>query len=168
MSFCDVSLSRLAIEALVHPELCAEIVVQFNHMPKFKKLPSSVYVMMVLDVLHASIAFKMDDAAKRLTELSSATFPDENVSKFSNETQRLIKIMKGGYALPYQLGSQIIQKVCNTQSLYFNRTMYDLLDHALALERGHGPHRDPKLLDKDTNYNKYGPLGLCVAMREYT
>jgi len=37
--FCDVSLSRLAIEALVHPDLHAEIVVQFNHMPKFKKLP---------------------------------------------------------------------------------------------------------------------------------
>jgi len=163
---CNVSPSRLSIEALVHPELCAEIVVQFNHMPKFKRLPGSVYLMMVLDVCHASFAFKMDNAAKILTKLSFATFPGENVSKLSNETQRFIKIMKEGYALPYYLGSQIIQKVCSTPSMYFNRTMYNLLDRVLALKKGHGHHRDPKLLERDPNYKKCGPLGLCVAMRE--
>jgi len=74
--------------------------------------------------------------------------------------------MKGGYALPYQLGSQLIQKVCATQSQYFNRSMFNLLDNALAIEKAHGPHRDPKLLEKDPLYVKYGPLGVCVNMRE--
>ena len=122
--------------------------------------------MMVLEVCHASFSFKMDKAGKSLEALTLSDFPGENISKFSNEAQRLIKIMKGGYALPYQLGSQILQKVCNTQSLYFNRTMYNLMDHALKLEKDHGPHRDPKLLEASANYSTYGPLGLCVAMRE--
>ena len=50
---CDFSLSLLAIEALVHPDLRADAVVQFSHEEFFKKLPGSVYLMMVLDVCHA-------------------------------------------------------------------------------------------------------------------
>ena len=96
-----IYISCLAIEALVHPELRAEIVVQDSHMKQFKKLSGSVYLMMILEVCHASFAFKMDDAAKSMEDLALTTFPGENVSKFSNEAQRLIKIMKGGYALPY-------------------------------------------------------------------
>ena len=66
---CDWSLSRLAIEALVHPDLRAEVVVQFNHTDSFKKLPGSVYLMMVLDVCHASFSCKMDEAADKLEVL---------------------------------------------------------------------------------------------------
>ena len=91
--------------------------------------------MMVLGVCHASFSFKMDDAGKSLEVLTLSDFPGENISKFSNEAQRLIKIMKGGYALPYQLGSQILQKFCTIQSLYFNRSMFTLMDHALKLEK---------------------------------
>ena len=36
---CDFSISRLVIESLVHPELRAEIIVQFSLTPSFKKLP---------------------------------------------------------------------------------------------------------------------------------
>ena len=44
--------------------------------------------------------------------------------------------------------------------------MFNLLDHALKMEKDHGPHRDPKLLENETSYTKYGPLGLCVVIRE--
>ena len=73
--------------------------------------------------------------------------------------------MKGGYALPYQLGSQFLHRVCATQSLFFNRSMFNLFDKALVLEKCHGPHRDPKLLESATDCENYGPLALCVAMR---
>ena len=43
--------------------------------------------------------------------------------------------------------------------------MYNLLDHALALEKSHGPHKDLKLLEKSPDYEKYIPLGICVTMR---
>jgi len=68
--------------------------------------------------------------------------------------------------LPYQLGSQLIQQVCATHSQYFNCSMFNLLNNALAIEKAHGPHRDPKLLEKDPLYVKYDPLGVCVDMRE--
>ena len=84
--------------------------------------------MMVLDACHALFEFKMDDAGKSLSELTLASFEGGNVSKFANEAQRLIKIMKGGHSLPYHIDSQVIQKVCATQSHYFNRSMFNLLD----------------------------------------
>jgi len=42
----------------------------------------------------------------------------------------------------------------------------NLLDSALSIEKAHGPHRDPNLLEKDPLYVKCGPLGVCVNMRE--
>ena len=71
----------------MHSELRAEIVVQHNHMPLFKKLPGNVYLMMFLDVYHALFVFKMDNAAKSLSELTLASFAGENVRKFANEAQ---------------------------------------------------------------------------------
>ena len=83
-------------------------------MENFKKYLGNIYLMMVLEACHASFSFKMDIAVKSLEDLQLSDFPGENVSKFSNEAQRLIKIMKGGYALPYQLGFQLLQKACTT------------------------------------------------------
>ena len=88
-------------------------------------------------------------------------FPGENVSKFANETQRLIKILKGGYALPYRLGSTLFRKVTNTQGTYFNRTMFNLLDRVLVMEKVHGPHKYPILLEADSDYANLEPLGVC-------
>jgi len=122
---------------------------------------------MVLDVCHASFSSKMDEAAVHLKALELSDFPGGNVSKFANEAQRLIKIMKDGYALPYQMGSKIVTKVCSTKSIFFNRSMYNVLDRVLAMEKAHGPHRDSKALEKSGDYKEYGPLGICVKMRDY-
>ena len=78
--------------------------VQFSHMIAFKKLPGSVYLMMVIDICHASFSCKMNDTAIKLESLDLSAFPGENIGKFTNEAQRLIKVMNDGYALPYQLG----------------------------------------------------------------
>ena len=164
---CDFSLSRLAVDSLVHPDLRAEVITQHGHVPNFKKLPGQVYMMMTLDVCHASFAFKMEEAAETLNDLSLDSFPGENISKFANEAQRLIKIMQGGYSLPYQLGSTVLRKVCTTQSDYFNRSMFNLLDSSLSMERKHGPHKNPKLLESDPSYPTAGPVGVCTSMREF-
>ena len=94
--YCDWSLSRLTIEALVHPGLRADVVVQFNHTASFKKLPGSVYIMMVLDMCHEPFSYKVDEAAVNLEALELSEFSGENISKFANEVQQLIKIMKDG------------------------------------------------------------------------
>ena len=122
--------------------------------------------MMVLDVFHTWFSCKMDDAAASLEALELSTYPRENISTFSNDAQGLINIMKNRYTLPYQLGSKLINKMCNTQSLYFNRVMYSVMDKGLVMEKAHGPHRDPNVLEKAANYKEYGSLGICVKMRE--
>ena len=53
-----------------------------------------------------------------------------------------------------------------TQIPYFSCSMFSLLENVLAMEKLHGPHRDPKILEKDASYVKYGPLGICIDMRE--
>ena len=104
--------------------------------------------MMVLDVCHTSFSFKLDDATDSITALTLSSSPSDNISKFTNEVQRSIKMMKRGYDLQYQLGSQLVLKSTKTQSDYFNRSIFNLMDNALAIEKSHGPHRDPKLLEK--------------------
>ena len=63
---------------------------------------------MVLEVCHASFSSKINDTTIKLEERELSAFPGENINKFANEAQRLIKIMKDGYALPYQLGSKVV------------------------------------------------------------
>ena len=74
--------------------------------------------------------------------------------------------MEGGYNLSYQLGSKLDRKVSNTQSNYFNRCIFNLLDKLLEIDCKHGSHRDPKLLDNDASYPKYGHVSLCTTMRK--
>ena len=35
------------------------------------------------------------------------------------------------------------------------------------MEKGHRPHRDPEVLENSEDYKEYGPLEICVKMREY-
>lgn len=58
--------------------------------------------MMVLELCLVSYSFKIDEAGGCLDALTLNNFPGENISKFSIKAQRLIKIMKRGYTLPYQ------------------------------------------------------------------
>ena len=44
--------------------------------------------------------------------------------------------------------------------------MFNLLDKVLEMEKADGPHRDPKLLEISPNYSKFGPIGVCINMRE--
>ena len=82
---CNISLSRLAIEALVHSNLRAEVFVQFIHEKLFKKLQGSVYLMLVRDICDASLSCKLDDAVASFQALIISSFPGENISKFANE-----------------------------------------------------------------------------------
>ena len=75
-------------------------------------------------------------------------------------------MIKGGYTLPCQIASATVLKVTNTHSIYFDRTMYNLLDCVLFMEKVHGPHKDPKLLECAADYNKLGPLWACREMRD--
>ena len=95
----------MAIEALTYLDLRAQVVMQYEEEESSKRLPGQVYLMMVLQVCHALYVFKLDDATEKLQAMSLAYFPGESVSKFTNESQHLINIMMGSYALPVSLNS---------------------------------------------------------------
>ena len=44
--------------------------------------------------------------------------------------------------------------------------MFNCLDQVLSMEKSHGPHEDPKLLESNKDYTKLGPLAVCKEIRE--
>ena len=78
---------------------------------------------------------------------------------------KFIKVVENGYALPVDLGSGLIKKVTSSESPYFNRTMFNNLDHALEIERRFQT-KDLKLLRVDPSYSRYGTIEVCVIMQE--
>ena len=164
----DIALSRLAVECLISETLRGEVETRFEHDPLFHEYAGQVYYMMVLEVVNASTTHDIDAASKAFDTLSLDTFPGENINKFSTEALRLIHIMRGAYALPYQLGSKLLSKVDNTQSTYFNQQVHDLKKVARSMEIAHGCLRDPKLLESASDYKTHGPIPLCSSLqREY-
>ena len=125
--------------------------------------------MMVLDICNASADHDIEAATKSFGKLTLADYPAENIEDFATEALRLIKIMQGGYALPYNLGSDLLNKVSTTACPYFNRKVFYFLDSVTVMEDKVGASRDPQLMTKDPDYKAHGPIALCsLLQREYT
>lgn len=70
--------------------------------------------MMALDTCNASVFHGIEGAKKKLEALDRNSYPGENVTDFTSDAQRLIKIMQGVYALPVKTGSNLINKLTAT------------------------------------------------------
>ena len=112
----DIQLSRLTVDALISPGIRLQVATRFRHDPKFEEYPGSVYLMMIYEVVNASTSLDITNAEKDFKALSLAEYPGENISTFIDEVLRLIHILECAYALPYQLGSQLLEKVQATSS----------------------------------------------------
>ena len=164
----DSYLSRLAVESLLSSALDAKILIRYGHYDDFEDLPGQVYLMMVLDICNASADHDIEAATITFGKLTLADFPWENIEDFATEALRLIKIMQSGYALPHTLGSDLLSKVSNTASPYFNRTVFTFLDSVRVMEDKVGASRDPAMMTKDKEYKSFGPVVLCsLLQREY-
>ena len=120
---------------------------------------------MVLDVCNTSAAIDVKTANTKFYELSLSNFPGENISQFAVLALKCIKIMKGGFSLPTDLGSTLLMKASKTGTELFNRQVMDQYTHADALERLY-EMKDPKLLLANPGYDKYGPVGCCSFLQE--
>lgn len=161
----DILLLRLIVDCLISSQLRQQVTMRYRHDPLFNDYPGSVYLLMILDVVNASTSMDIATATKAFATLQLATYPGENVSLFATEALRLIHIMECGYALPYQLGSQLLEKVHQTQSVYFNMQVQTMLHEARTMENSLGPVGDPKSLASYTLYATHGPVGLCAALQ---
>jgi len=79
--------------------------------------------MMVIDVCHVSFSCKMDEAAVNLESLELSVFPGESITKFANEAQRLIKIIKMD-ALYHTNWYQILSRRCVELRVYISTEVY--------------------------------------------
>ena len=137
--------------------------IRFDHRLDFEYLSGACLFMMALETWNASVSHDVKGARNQLDGLTLDSYPGENVTDFTTEAQRLIKIMQGDYALPVNTGSKLIQKVTKTSCEYFNRKMYTLLDEVKTLEHEY-KLSDPKTLTKDDpKYAKFGPLVGVIA-----
>ncbi len=161
----DVTMSRLVCESLLTPGFYDKIFVRYGHLPDFKKLPGLCLLLMALETCNASVFHDIDGAAQVFADLSLDSYPGENVADLSNEALRLIRIMKGGYALPVSTGSRLLQKVARTSCEEFNHAIYTLLDTVKRMERKYKAV-DPRKLLNDPSYDKLGPIGLINTLHE--
>ena len=163
----DVYLSCLAVESLMTSALDAKVFIRYEHYDDFEDLPLQVYFMMVLDICNASTDHDIEAATKSFGKLTLADYPTENIENFATKSPRLIKIMQGGYALPYNLGSDLLNRVSTTACPYFNGKVISFLDSVTVMEDKVGASRE--LMMQDPNYTTYGPIALCSLLQhEYT
>ena len=120
---------------------------------------------MALETCNASVSHDIDGAAQAFAGLTLDNYPGENVANLGNEGLRLIRIMKGGYALPVNTGSRLLQKVARTSCEEFNRKVYNLLDTVKQMEHKYKV-LDPRKILQDPQYNKLGPIGLISTPYE--
>ena len=161
----DIHLSCLAVDALISAAIRLQVTTRFRHDPNFEDYPGSVLLMMIYEVVNASTSLDISHALKDFEALVLVNYPGENISTFIDEVLRLIHILECAYALPYQLGSQLLEKVQETSSTYFNIQVQLLLHEAKTMEDTVGPISDPKSLENHQNYGVYGPIALCAALQ---
>ena len=161
----DVQLSRGIVDALITPNLRLQVKTRYRHDTDFLSYPGSVYLMMIYDVVNASTSLDIATATTAFKALALNSYPGENISAFADEALRLIHIMDCGYALPYQLGSELLDKVHETQSTYFNMQVQLMLHEARTMENSIGPIADPKKITQHASYPTRGPIGLCAALQ---
>ena len=166
---CDVALSRLMVESLVSPGLRQKVATRYDHLDDFDDFPGQVYLKMVMEVCHASVSLDISASEARLLDIKLSEFPGENVADFISEVLRLLKILLTGYSIHYQWSTRIIRKVTETNSPYFNRTMWVLYDNAKRMEDSWGPQRDSAKMSMECkDYDLYGPIAACANIsKEY-
>ena len=161
----DIQLSRQVVDSLITTTLRTQVTTRYRHLPDFETFPGSVYLMMIYEVVNASTSLDIANAKTDFKDLLLSEYPGENISTFVDEALRLIHILECGYCLPYQLGSQLLEKVEETGSTYFNMQVQLMLHEARTMENTVGPISDPKSLELHSSYSTHGPVGLCGALQ---
>ena len=82
-----------------------------------------------------------------------------------NKALKLVKIMKTGPSIPNNTGSRLLQKVTKTSCDEFNRKVFNLHDLVKTMEHKYKILTPDQLL-KDSDYDKYCPIGLISTLHD--
>lgn len=161
----EITMSRTLVESLITAEFFDKIFIRYGHQDDFQDVPGSVLIATALETCNASVSHDIDGAAKAFEDLSLDNYPGENITNFTTEALRLLRIMQGGYALPVHTGSRLLMKVTKTSSEEFNRKVFALLDPVKETEYKYKV-LDPKAIKSDTDYKTYGPIALISTLQQ--
>ena len=140
-----------------------KIEICFRHRKDFGTLPGSCLFMMAVETCNASVFLDVEGDKKKLEALDLHSFPGKSVTNLAGKAQQLLKIMAGAYAVPVNIGSTLLRKLTHTSSEIFTCNIFALLDEVMTLESEYDL-KDPCLLAKDENHQKYGPLALVATI----
>jgi hypothetical protein len=161
----NIKLSRLVVLSFLSKSFQEKIEIRFCHCKDFDTFPGSYLFIMALQTCNASAIHDIEGAKKLLDALVLDNYPGEEVTSFASEAQCLIKVMQGAYALLVNTGSNLIGKLINTSSEFFNLMMWALMDAMMTAEMEE--LSDPRLFS--TMHAKYsstlGPLGIIATMQ---
>jgi hypothetical protein len=161
----DIALSCLVVESLLTSNFYDKIVICYGHLSDFKLYPGSVLLIMGLETCNASVSYDIDGATESFYAFTLDNYPGENIAEFATEALRLNKIMQGGYALPINIGSQLLIKVSKTSCEEFNRKIFALLDLVKTLEYKYKV-LDPLKLTKDAEYATLGLIAIISTLQQ--
>lgn len=116
--FDEFGLSRLVLESLLTESLLERIFTKFGNDPKFETHPGHILFLMALDTCNASVQRDITGVKTKFDDLSIDSYPGEDITELATEALCLIHILSGSYALPLNIGSQLIKKVSNTSSTF--------------------------------------------------
>ena len=95
--------------------------IRFSHRANFDDLPGSIYYIMVLEMCNMPAAIDIKMAKAESYDLQFSNFPGENISQLAVLALKYIKVMKGGFNLPTDLGLTLLMKVSKTGTEIFNQ-----------------------------------------------
>jgi hypothetical protein len=127
-------MSRLVAASIVSEGLRECMRVSYDHHTNILDFPGGFLFMMALDICKSSVPFDIEGAQEKLEELTLDINPGEDISAFTANAQKQVKVMQSGYALPIRVGSKMLMKVVKLECEYFNWNIFSILDDVKEME----------------------------------
>jgi hypothetical protein len=131
----------------------------------FYEYPGLVIFITALAICNASQSYDIEGAQKKLDELTSDSYPGEDVTAYTAFAQKQFKVVQTVYAPPFRSGSKLLLKFCGNECEHFNEQVHAKLDLVKKFENKY-ELSDPKSITTNNDYNTYGPIALIVWLQE--
>ena len=139
----------------------SNIQIKYSHMKQHKVFPGPVLLKMELYLYNSLDVQYIEDVVVKFKNLKLFTFTGENIVKFATVILHFLKGIDTVYSLPYKTGSQLLSKVENTSSKYFNNKVMVLQDIVKKMEREIGLLKSPALLKYEGVPDAWSFCSMC-------
>ena len=157
----DFSLSHELVKSYLSPKLYSDMQTAYTDIAEFAYLPGQVLLMLSLEQTNNLVTYDIDEARKSFEALKLISYPGENIGDLVKDSLKYLRIMDGGYSLPYNVQSTFLYKVNATNSTNFNFQVAGMLQQVLKMEDSVGQHKSPLEIKKHAHYASHNVWKLC-------